>query len=101
MRKAAKRAVAPHAYYDSVRFNHRIADRLNPIGGWCTLGYASISSRQQSSAMRASGPTARPAHSFAQLINPDFDTTLPGLFLLGRCDPTDPLVARQWGDIDP
>jgi len=53
------------------------------------------------SAVRASGPTARPAHASAQLIDADLDATLPSLLLLRRCDPTDPLVARQRCDIYP
>ena len=51
--------------------------------------------------MRASGPTARPAHSSAHLIDADLDAAFPRVFFLGRCDPTDPLVSRQWGDIGP
>ena len=51
--------------------------------------------------MRASGPTARPAHASLHLINADLDAALPGGFLLGRSDPTDPLVSRQRGDIGP
>ena len=55
----------------------------------------------QVSAVRASGPTARPAHASAQLIDADLDAAFSSLFFLGRCDPTDPLVSRQWGDIRP
>jgi hypothetical protein len=44
------------------------------------------------SAMRASGPAARPAHASAQFIDPDLDAAFPSLFFLGRCDPADPLV---------
>ena len=51
--------------------------------------------------MRASGPTARPAHASLHLIDADLDAALPGGFLLGRRDPTDPLVSRQRGDIGP
>ena len=51
--------------------------------------------------MRASGPTARPAHASPHLIDADLDAALPGGFLLGRSDPTDPLVSRQRGDIGP
>lgn len=51
--------------------------------------------------MRASGPTARSAHASAQLIDADLDATLSSLFFLGRCNPTDPLVSRQWRDIAP
>jgi len=55
----------------------------------------------QVSAVRASGPTARPAHASSHLIDADLDAALPGGFLLGRSDPTDPLVSRQRGDIGP
>jgi hypothetical protein len=51
--------------------------------------------------VRASGPTARPAHASPQLIDTDLDAAFSRLFFLGRCDPTDPLVSRQWGDIGP
>ena len=51
--------------------------------------------------MRASGPTARPAHASPHLIDADLDAALPGGFLLRRSDPTDPLVSRQRGDIGP
>jgi hypothetical protein len=40
-------------------------------------------------------------HASPQLIDANFDAAFPSLFLLGRCDPTDPLVSRQWGDIGP
>ena len=53
------------------------------------------------SAVRASGPTARPTHATAQLIDADLDSAFSSLLFLGRCDPTDPLVSRQWGDIGP
>jgi hypothetical protein len=52
-------------------------------------------------AVRASRPTARPAHASSHLIYADFDATFSGGILLGRRDPTYPLVARQWSDIDP
>ena len=55
----------------------------------------------QASAVRASGPTARPAHASLHLIDADLDAALPSGFLLGRSDPTDPLVSRQRGDIGP
>jgi hypothetical protein len=55
----------------------------------------------QPSAVRASGPTARPAHASAHLIDSDLDAAFPGLFFLGRCDPTDPFVSRKWRDIGP
>jgi len=53
------------------------------------------------SAVRASRPTARPAHTSAQLIDADLDAAFPSLCFLGRRDPTDPFVSRQWGDIGP
>jgi len=53
------------------------------------------------SAVRASGPTARPAHASPHLIDADLDAALPSGVLLGRSDPTDPLVPRQRGDIGP
>ena len=53
------------------------------------------------SAVRASGPTARPAHASPHLIDADLDAAFPRGFLLGRSDPTDPLVSRQRGDIGP
>jgi hypothetical protein len=56
---------------------------------------------EQLSAVRASGPTARPAHASAQFVDADLDAAFPGLLFLGRCDPTDPLVSRQWGDFGP
>jgi hypothetical protein len=55
----------------------------------------------QASAVRASGPTARPAHASPHLINADLDAALPGGFLLCRSDPADPLVSRQRSDIGP
>jgi hypothetical protein len=56
---------------------------------------------KQISTVRASGPTARPAHASAQLIDADLDTASPSLFFFGRCDPADPLVSRQWCDFAP
>jgi hypothetical protein len=51
--------------------------------------------------MRASGPTAWPAHASAHLVNSNLDAALLGGFLLGRGDPADPLVARQRGNLGP
>ena len=51
--------------------------------------------------MWASGPAARPAHAASHLVDTDLDATLSGSFLLGRSDPTDPLVSRQRGDVRP
>ena len=56
---------------------------------------------QQALSVRASGPTTRSAHAAAHLINADLDAALSGGFLLGRSDPTDPLVTCQWRDIRP
>src|SRR5579862_4695796 len=55
----------------------------------------------RSLAMWASGPTARPAHAAAHLINSNLDAALSGHFLLGRGNPTDPLVTRQRGNVGP
>src|SRR5262245_21340631 len=52
-------------------------------------------------AMWTSRPTARPPHASPHLIDADLDAALSGGFLLRRCDPTDPLVACQRGDISP
>ena len=56
---------------------------------------------EQASAVRASGPTARPAHASAHLIDADFDAAFSSTFFFGRGDPTDPLVSRQRGNIGP
>src|SRR5579864_4797294 len=56
---------------------------------------------RQSLAMWASGPTARPAHASPHLINSNLDAALSGRFLLGRGNPTDPLVTRQRGNVGP
>ena len=53
------------------------------------------------SAVWASGPTAGPTHASAHLIDSDLDAALPRVVFLGRSDPTDPLVSRQWGNIGP
>ena len=47
------------------------------------------------SAMRASGPTTRPAHTLSHFIEADFHTAVPGLVLLGGRDPAYPLIACQ------
>ena len=49
----------------------------------------------KTSAMRTSGPTARSAHAFSHFIETDFYAAVPGLVLLGGCDPAYPLIARQ------
>jgi len=77
---------------------------LAPVGGWESSLSALRVGRKPSgpaSAVRASGPTARPAHASAQLIDADLNAAFSRLFFLGRCNPTDPLVSRQWGDIGP
>ena len=51
--------------------------------------------------MWASGPAAGPPHAIAHLIDTDLDATFSSRLLLGRSDPADPLVPRQWGDIGP
>jgi hypothetical protein len=58
----------------------------------------SVAARIAISAMRAAGPTARPAHSSTHLIEANLDAAFPGHFLLGRSDPTDPLVSRKRGN---
>jgi hypothetical protein len=62
---------------------------------------ACISSMAGTSAVRATGPTARPAHASAHLIETDLNATFSSLFFLGRRDPTDPLVSCQRRDSDP
>ena len=51
--------------------------------------------------MRATGPTTRPAHPVAHFIQAHGDAAASGGGLLGRGDPTNPLVARQGRDIQP
>ena len=51
--------------------------------------------------MRASGPTAWPAHAGVHLINSNLDAALSGSFLFGRSDPTDPLVTCERGEVGP
>lgn len=45
--------------------------------------------------MRASGPTARPAHPFAHFVQAHRNPPLSRFFLLGRGHPANPLIARQ------
>ena len=51
--------------------------------------------------MRATGPTARPAHPVAHFIEADLDPAVSGVSLLRRRHPADPLIARQRRDIRP
>jgi hypothetical protein len=51
--------------------------------------------------MRASGPTTRPAHATALLINSNFNATPSGDFLFRRGDPADPFVTRQRSNVGP
>ena len=51
--------------------------------------------------MRATLPTARPAHAAAHLIEPYSDTMGSRFLFLCGSDPADPLVAREWRDIRP
>ena len=60
-----------------------------------------IERARQSLAMWASGPTARPAHATAHLVNSNLDAAFSSGFLLGGDDPTDPLIPRQRGDVGP
>jgi len=49
----------------------------------------------------ASRPAARPAHSAAHLIDANLDAAPPCGFLFGGGNPTDPLVSRERGDVQP
>ena len=51
--------------------------------------------------MGASRPTARAAFPRRKLLDGALDSASARRFLLGRDDPTDPFVSRQWGDIGP
>jgi hypothetical protein len=68
---------------------------------WACWRMLERASERQILSVGASGPTARPAHATAHLINSDLDAALSGGFLLGRGDPTDPLVTRQRGNVRP
>ncbi len=81
---------------------HRLACHLGvrqrrALQDQCSAGHA----LRQASAVRAAGPTARPAHSSTHLIEADLDAAFPCFLFLGRCDPTDPLVSRQRRDVGP
>jgi hypothetical protein len=52
-------------------------------------------------AMAASRPTARPAHSFFELLLGSANAALASLRLLRILDPTDELVAGERRDVDP
>jgi hypothetical protein len=70
----------------------------------CFVGLLDHSDRErerQALAVRASGPTARPAHAGVHLINAKLDAALSRRFLLGRSDPTDPLVTCERGEVGP
>ncbi|MDB4984702.1 MAG: hypothetical protein JWM20_881 [Patescibacteria group bacterium] len=45
--------------------------------------------------MNASRPAARPAHTFAHLVESDFNAVGAGLFLLCGSNPANPFVAGQ------
>ena len=51
--------------------------------------------------MRASGPTAWPAHSTLELRESLFNANISCLCLFAGGDPADPLIAREWGDVLP
>ena len=51
--------------------------------------------------MRAAGPAAGATHAGAHFRNTFSDPNLPRLHLLARGHPTDPLIARQWGNTLP
>jgi len=70
-------------------------------GGEIGLQVGDETGRPPASTMRATGPTARPAQALAHLVEADLDAALAGLFFPGRADPADPLVPRQWRDVQP
>ena len=51
--------------------------------------------------MRATGPTARPAHAFFQLRLHPLHVLLPGFRFLHRDHPADPFIARQRRNVLP
>jgi hypothetical protein len=53
------------------------------------------------STMRAAAPTTGPAHPFSHFVETHLYTSFPGLVLLGRRNPADPLIPRQRCDICP
>ena len=65
------------------------------------LGHSDRERQRQSLAVRASRPTAWPAHATAHFVNPNLDAALSGGFLFGGGNPTDPLVTRQRGYVEP
>ena len=76
--------------------------RLWSCSAWLAYKLSRIGRREcQSLAVWASGPTARPAHATAHLINSNLNTTLSGDFLLRRGDPTYPLVTCQRSNVKP
>ncbi len=52
-------------------------------------------------AMRATGPTTRPAHSFLKLRAHSLDVLPSGFRLLDGENPADPFIAREWRNILP
>jgi hypothetical protein len=74
---------------------------LNPDLFKISLDDVAIRQAGQASAVRAPRPTARPAHASAHLIDPDLNAMLPRFLLLRRCDPTDPLISGQRGNLGP
>ena len=50
---------------------------------------------RRASAVRASGPAARPAHASAHLVDADLDAAFPCGVLPGRSNPADPLVSGE------
>src|SRR6185312_140165 len=63
----------------------------SPVCG--RLAQSSHSQDRITLAMRTSGPTTRSAHAFTHFIKADRNAAVPGLVLLGGCDPTYPLIA--------
>ena len=56
---------------------------------------------RRASAVRASGPAARPAHASAHLVDADLDAAFPCGILPGRSNPADPLVSGERRNVGP
>ena len=85
------------------RFRRRAAGGAVDAGGGAPFGqdFRLVAEAVARSAVRATGPTARPAQALAHLVEADLDAALPGFVFLGRGDPTDPLVPRQGREVQP
>lgn len=53
------------------------------------------------SAMRATRPTARSAFACFEILFETLEVLDPGLVLLHDCQPTDPLISCEWGEVIP